>query len=125
MQQQPKPIEELTFEKVEEFIKSSSFKFKPEQAKISYPIITRIHRRYIEGARYSEIKVSGDGVISDGHHRFISLTLLNANIQTIPAGENSKKINKLTWKDVILDKTDYDSWSLKRHYEKEYDELKC
>lgn len=118
---QPNPIKELTFQKVEEFIKSNSFQFEPDQAKISFPIIARIHRRYMEGARYSEIKIRNNRVIVDGHHRFISLALLNAEIQTVPAGENATIENKLTWKDVILDDTDFDSWSWKRHYEKKFD----
>lgn len=122
MQLQPNRIEELTFEKVEDFIKSNAFKFKPDQAKISYPIITRIHRRYIEGARYSDIKVRHDGVISDGHHRFISLSLLNVDVHASPAGENSTKQTSISWGDVLLDENDFDSWAQKRYYEKEYDE---
>lgn len=82
---------ELTYEHVQLFLTSNSFKFRPSQLKISYPKIVRIHRRYMDGARYSEIKIRKDGGISDGHHRFISLALLNVDANTVPAGEHITK----------------------------------
>jgi hypothetical protein len=116
------PTKELNYDTVSRFIQTTPLKFRPAQTKISYPIITRIHRRYQEGARYSEIKIQEDGVISDGHHRFISLSLLNVDIQTVHAGENSTKKESFEWKDVHLDENDYDSWAWQKHFEKEYDE---
>lgn len=89
---------------------------------ISYPIITRIQRRYIDGARYSDIKIQEDGVISDGHHRFISLSLLHADVKTVLAGQNSTKRISLEWKEVLLDDTDHDSSWMKLKYRKQYDE---
>ena len=113
---------ELNYDSVSLFIQTTPLKFKPGQTKISYPIITRIHRRYQEGARFSEIKVQEDGVISDGHHRFISLSLLNVDVQTVCAGENSTPKECFEWKDVHLDENDYDSKALKKHYEHFYGE---
>jgi hypothetical protein len=113
---------ELNYDSVSRFIQTTPLKFKPGQTKISYPIITRIHRRYQEGARFSEIKVQEDGVISDGHHRFISLSLLNVDVQTVRAGENSTQKECFEWKDVHLDENDYDTTALKKHYEHFYGE---
>lgn len=114
--------EELTYQKVKEFLVSHSFKLNPSQRKISFPKIMRIHKRYQHGARYSEIKVREDGCISDGHHRFISLALLKIEAETIPAGENITKEELLDWKDIILDEIDYDTLAMRRHYEKQYDQ---
>lgn len=122
MQAEQHLTNELNYDSVSRFIQTTPLKFTPGQRKISYPIITRIHRRYLEGARYSEIKIQEDGVISDGHHRFISLSLLNVSIPTVQAGENATKKDTFEWKDVHLDENDHDSWAWKKHFEKHYDE---
>lgn len=72
-------MHEFTYEEIKLFIETNSLKFNPGQNKISYPIIARISKRLQEGHRFGNIKVQNT-IIIDGHHRFISLSLLNMNI---------------------------------------------
>lgn len=110
----------VTYEDVSRFMKENTLKYRPNQGSVSYPIITRIHRRFQEGHRFSGIKVA-NGTISDGHHRFIALSLLNENIETVPAGENMTKKEPLEWQEVLLVKTDSDGWAKRIGYAKRYD----
>lgn len=113
-------MHEITFEQVKLFIETIPLKFNPSQNKISYPIIVRIHKRLQEGHRFSNIKVHNN-TIKDGHHRFISLSLLNKEISHDNAGENITKQIELTWSDVELDYEDYDTEKQKQEYSKRYD----
>lgn len=113
-------MHEITYEEVKLFIETNSLKFRPGQNKISYPIIARIHRRLQEGHHFSNIKVQNN-VINDGHHRFISLSLLSMNVSCDLAGENTSKQKPFDWKDVQLDFSDYDTEKQKEDYRKRYD----
>lgn len=114
-------MQEITFEEVKLFIETNnSLKFNPGQRKISYPIIVRIHKRLQEGHRFSNIKVHGN-IISDGHHRFISLSLLEMDVNLDIAGENITKQEEIAWKDVKLDYEDYDTEKQREEYYKKYD----
>ena len=113
---------DITYQQVKLFIETNSLKFNPGQNKISYPIIVRIHRRLQEGHSFSNIKVHND-TINDGHHRFISLCLLNMEIFHDAAGENMTKQSEITWKDVELDYEDYDTENERVEFSKRYDNL--
>ncbi|WP_341903669.1 hypothetical protein [Fluviicola taffensis] len=113
-------MREINFEQVKLFIETNPLKFNPSQKKISYPIIVRIHKRLQEGHNFSNIKVLNN-TINDGHHRFISLSLLNMEICHDVSGENSTKQLEITWKDVELDSVDYDTEKQKEEFSKRYD----
>jgi len=111
---------EITYEQVKLFIEENSLKFNPSQNKISYPVIVRIHKRLQEGHSFGNIKVHNN-TISDGHHRFISLSLLNMDVIHDKAGENTTKREEIKWQDVELDSDDYDSELQREEYRKRYD----
>jgi len=111
---------EITYEQVKLFIETNSLKFNPSQHKISYPIIVRIHKRLQEGHRFNNIKVHNN-TINDGHHRFISLSLLNMDVTHDVAGENTTKQAEIAWRNVKLDFEDYDTEQQKEEYSKRYD----
>ena len=113
-------MHEINFEQVKLFIETKPLKFNPSQSKISYPIIVRIHKRLQEGHVFSKIKVHNN-TIHDGHHRFISLSLLNMEIHYDIAGENTTKQAKIIWKNVELDSADYDTEKQKEEFSKRYD----
>ncbi len=54
--------------------------FRPNQAKVSLPIITRICKKMKHKIRFRPIHVSDDNLIIDGHHRYISSILLGIDI---------------------------------------------
>ncbi|MNJ88818.1 hypothetical protein D3C87_63750 [compost metagenome] len=72
-------MHKITYQQVKLFIETNSIKFNPSQNKISYPIIVRIHKRLQQGHRFGNIKVHNT-TINDGHHRFISLSLLEMKL---------------------------------------------
>ena len=111
----------ITYSEVKKFIKNNKFHLNPNQRAVSYPIIERIHRRYQQGHRFSDIKVDRDTII-DGHHRFISLSLLGVKPEETDGGENTTKKQPIKWSSVTIDKNDWDSWIMFRSYEKRYDE---
>ncbi|ASS48845.1 MAG: hypothetical protein A3D31_06110 [Candidatus Fluviicola riflensis] len=113
-------MHEITYDQVKLFIKTYPLKFNPGQNKISYPIIVRIHKRLQEGHSFSNIKVQNN-IINDGHHRFISLSLLDLEISHDMAGENIAKQLPIEWKDVELDSEDYDTEKQRKEYNERYD----
>lgn len=113
-------MHDITFQQVKLFIETNPLKFNPGQNKISYPIIVRIHKRLQEGHSFGNIKVHNN-TINDGHHRFISLSLLNMEIFHDPAGENTTKPAEITWMDVKLDYEDYDTEEERKNFSSRYD----
>jgi len=111
---------EITYEDVEAYLGNCSLEIKPGQKKVSYPIIKRIHRRLQDGHTFSNIKIANN-VIDDGHHRFVSLSLLGMDINSVPAGENLTEEEKIEWSDVRLIKTDYDTKEERDGYVERYD----
>jgi len=51
-----------------------------------------------------------DGLIVDGHHRFIASVLADVKIEQFPSTRNSNQIT-FEWKDIILKANEYDSTS--------------
>lgn len=109
----------ITHIEVEKFLLETDFDHKPGQKKISFPVIQRIHRRLQQGNSFSAIKVR-DGIIVDGHHRYISHKLLNLNPETVQGGTNSEDV-EYVWTEISLVPVDYDSDEMKRDFEERYD----
>lgn len=110
----------ITLDSVSKFLKETEFKFKPGQDKVSYPKIERIHRRLCKGLTFSAIKIV-DGQIIDGHHRFICLSLLGMEIDTVPGGKNITENLEFSWEGMIVETTDYDSESEIKEYARRFD----
>jgi hypothetical protein len=112
--------QELTYEDVQHFLNQTAFDFLPSQGYLSFPIIQRIHRRLQNGHRFDPIKVTSNGLISDGHHRYVCLIILGITIDSSKAGKNH---NQLTyhWNKINLERKDYDSLEKIKKFELLYD----
>lgn len=98
----------ITYEEVQLFLSQNELEFSPSQNLICFPKIQRIHRRMQNGNRFSPIQVV-DKVISDGHHRYVCLCLLDLEVVTKKAGRNSSFITDYTWATISLDTVDQDT----------------
>ena len=83
-------MKELTIEEVRNFIKDNSLNYLAKQPKVSFPILQRIHRRLQNGCNFSPIKID-EGIIVDGHHRYICSMILKRKVEEVPGGENTSK----------------------------------
>ena len=113
-------MQELTHEQVQGFLIRTSFGFIPGQGEISFPIIQRIHRRLQQGHRFDPIKVTADGIISDGHHRYVCLSILGIEIKTTKAAKNHNQTT-YQWDKICLETKDYDSLAKIKNFELKYD----
>ena len=113
-------MQEITYEQVQDFLIITSFGFIPGQDEISFPIIQRIHRRLQQGHRFDPIKVTADGIISDGHHRYVCLSILGIEIKTTKAAKNHNQ-NTYQWNKICLETKDYDSLAKIKNFELKYD----
>lgn len=111
---------EITHEQVQDFLIRNSFDFIPGQNEISFPIIQRIHRRLQNGLRFDPIKVTTDGIISDGHHRYVCLSILGIEIETIKAAKNHNQTT-YQWDKICLEIKDYDSPDKIKEFKLKYD----
>lgn len=110
---------EITKAEIEDFLAQSNFEFKPGQGSISFPIIQRIHRRLQQGKRFSSIKVHED-IITDGHHRYICMSILGLEFETSKGGKNPSA-DGFEWKNLNVDVNDYDTEADIKRYEELYD----
>ena len=113
-------MQEITYEQVQDFLIRTSFGFIPGQGEISFPVIQRIHRRLQNGHRFDPIKVTADSIISDGHHRYVCLSILGIEIVTTKAGKNHSQTT-YQWDKICLETKDYDSPAKIKNFELKYD----
>lgn len=109
----------ITKEELENFIRKHPFPLKPGQSKISFPLVARIHNRIQMGYEFDPIRVN-EGMIVDGHHRYICLTILGMEVETIQGGKNTSFDIECTWKDLSIQEEDYDDEYKKRQFEKDF-----
>jgi hypothetical protein len=93
---------------VELCLQSGDFEFKPTQNKLSIPLLYRVYKKMKAGlTNFDAIKVA-DGLIIDGHHRFIASIIAQVEIDKFLYSTNHNQIS-YEWKDVILSTNEYDS----------------
>jgi hypothetical protein len=113
-------MSEITHNDVQFFLEKTSLDLFPGQNAISFPIIQRIHRRLLMGKRFDPIKVTSDGIICDGHHRYICLSILGIEIETIAGGKSLSAYEEFKWGNIKLESNDYDSPEEIINYQKKY-----
>lgn len=113
-------MNEITHKDVQIFLTESSLNLSPGQNKISFPIIQRIHRRLQMGNKFDPINVSADGIICDGHHRYICLSILGFDIETTPGGKNLTASEEFQWQNMNLETDDYDTTDEINRYKIKY-----
>lgn len=100
-------IEDITKEKIIDFINHHQPEFQSTHQRLSIPIINRLYKKMIHGIKFTEIKVY-DNLVIDGHHRYISSLLANKNINTIPTLKPSKT-KTITWKTIEFVDEEWDT----------------
>jgi hypothetical protein len=100
-------MELLSIEQLKEFLNSNEFEFKPIQSKLCFPIIKRIYHKMKLGIPFENINVK-DGLLVNGHHRYICSLLLKKEIGINPWQYSLKETN-LKWSQIEIDQTDWDT----------------
>lgn len=99
---------DITKRNVLQLIQDKQLDYKPNQDKISLPIINRIYKKMSKSIIFPPIKISGDLII-DGHHRYISAVLANFDIGIIKDYPRPSYLNNFDWKDVTVLEDDFDT----------------
>jgi hypothetical protein len=75
--------------------------------KLSLPVVRRIYNKMCIGIKFDEIKVC-DGIIIDGHHRYVSSLLANYEIGQVPSSKTSATV-PCEWKTVEFVDEEWDT----------------
>jgi hypothetical protein len=102
--------DDLTVEFVRNFLRENSFKLSASHQKVCFLIIKRIHEKLKLGKRFSPIK-EDTGIIVDGHHRYIALSLLGIEVETDP-GTKSFSTLAVKWSNVEVVDIEWEKPSL-------------
>ena len=94
----------MTREDILACIKANELDLKPSQPRLSIPIIIRLCKKMKAGIKFPDIKVE-NGVICDGHHRYIASLIARAGISRVPSILTSDIIDR---KSVDFDDNDWD-----------------
>lgn len=93
---------------LEDKIAHTQLDYKPTQDKLSIPLIFRIYKKMKGGLlNFDAIKVA-EGLIIDGHHRYIASVAACATIEKFASTINHNQI-AFDWQDVKLSTIEYDS----------------
>lgn len=79
---------QITKEVVIDFIRKNEIELKSTHAKLCLPIINRLYKKMSTGIKFSSIKVA-DGLIIDGHHRYLASLLANFELETVISSRTS------------------------------------
>jgi|JI7StandDraft_1071085.scaffolds.fasta_scaffold48493_3 hypothetical protein len=80
---------------------------KASQNKLSVPVIARIYKKMKVGIKFPGVQIS-QGVIINGHHRYIASLLCKCHIEQVP-WVKSPSIPEIQWSEVVLVEEDWDT----------------
>jgi hypothetical protein len=100
-------IGKITKEVIVEFIRNNEIELKSTHTKLCVPVINRIFIKMSAGIKFTGIKVK-DGLICDGHHRYLASILANYTLERIPAMLTSATV-EVIWDSVIFEEEDWDT----------------
>ena len=103
----------FTEDDVKKLFTSDKLDLMPTQAKVCLPIINRMCQRMGSGAVLKNIHVD-NGVIVNGHHRYISSKLIDNEIGVDPWTKASS-VEVIAWSNLDIDNID---WTTKEDLEK-------
>jgi len=112
-------VEDLTIEAVRDYLQKNKLPLFAGQTEVSFPILSRIHRRLKEGKRFSPILVDED-LIVNGHHRYICLNILNIEIEQL-VWTSSPSSKSTCWTKIVVVENDWDTDEEKEIYRQRYD----
>jgi hypothetical protein len=99
-------MEELTIEFVQEYLRIAQLDLYSTHAKVSFPILKRIHDKLKTGEKFKPICVDNK-IIVDGHHRYICLHILSIKVEYVP-WTRSHSIESTPWNQVKVVDEDWD-----------------
>ena len=82
---------EITPDMLSALVQSGSLELSSSHSRLCVPMIRRFYNKMLEGGDFWSIRVD-DGVIIDGHHRYVASRLAEINIQSIPSNKTSATI---------------------------------
>jgi hypothetical protein len=100
-------LEKITGKVIQKFLSENELALMCTQAKLCIPIIDRIYRKMSIGIRFSGIKVD-NGMICDGHHRYLASLMADYPIERIPSASSSTNI-VTEWESILFIEEDWDT----------------
>jgi len=100
-------MENITKELISHFINHHPIEYRSSHRRLCLPIINRIYRKMKTGIRFTEIKID-EGLICDGHHRYIASLLSKTTLPTIQTMRTTASI-EIEWALVEFDENDWDT----------------
>lgn len=76
-------LKELDIDQLRYFIENEQHEYSTAHTILCFAIIRRIHRRLLMGYRFGSIKISKNGLIIDGNHRYVAYKIADVPIETI------------------------------------------
>jgi hypothetical protein len=92
---------------IRNFIHENPIQYRSSHRRLCLPIINRIYRKMKLGIRFTEIKID-EGLICDGHHRYIASLLSKTSLPTINTIRTSASL-EIDWSLVNFDENDWDT----------------
>ena len=100
-------MDEITPEIVRAFLREHQFELFSTHKKVCFPILERIFNKLVQGERFEGIKVA-DGLIMNGHHRYICYKILEIEPEIINWTKNSN--DEITsWNLIEVDVIDWET----------------
>lgn len=90
-------------------LKEEDSTYRPNQAKLSLPIIIRMCKKMSNELKFRPICVASDGLIVDGHHRYISSVLANYTLDVVSGYPKPSHVNEISWNIVDFIDADWDT----------------
>lgn len=100
-------MENVTKQAIAEFIRTNEIELRATHKKLCLPVINRMFKKMSAGIRFSGIKVE-NGLICDGHHRYIASILANIPLERVP-GVITAATMVTNWESVLFDDEDWDT----------------
>lgn len=91
-------LNQITSEYIIKFIQGNEIGLMSSHHKLCVPIINRLCQKMWKGIKFDEIKEC-EGLIIDGHHRYLSSLITSINIGLVPSRKTSATI-QYNWEDI-------------------------
>lgn len=93
-------------EEIQAILNEDKFELKSTQTQLSLPLLNRLAKKMSIGLSFPEINIC-EGMIINGHHRYIASYLTKFSIGRTPANK-VRSTTVVDWKSVKIIEIDYD-----------------
>ena len=100
-------LKQITSDFIKKFIQGNEIRLMSSHHKLCVPIINRLCQKMWKGIKFDEIKEC-EGLIIDGHHRYLSSLITSTNIGLVPSYKTSAT-TQYNWADIEFDDNDWDT----------------